>query len=154
MGLLSASPSSAAVGSAAAMDKPKPSTDGVVAFEAPNRNARAHCWQARDAFFECLERNSIIDSIKDAETAQRQCGEQSTLFEKECARSWVCFFFFFLSFFYFFLIFFSFFLSSSHPPALYHPYQKKKKKRTWRGSGEWGVGEYWGDGWFVWDFLK
>lgn len=86
MGLLSAS-------SPSAVDKPKPSTDG--AFGAPNRNARAHCWQARDAFFECLERNSIIDSINDAETAQRQCGEQSKVFDRECARSWVCFFFFF-----------------------------------------------------------
>ena len=86
MGLLSAS-------SPSAVDKPNPSTNGT--FEAPNRNARAHCWQARDAFFECLERNSIIDSINDAETAQRHCGEQSKVFDRECARSWVCFFFFF-----------------------------------------------------------
>lgn len=87
MGLLSASPSPAAVSST--VDKPKPSTDG--AFEAPDRNARVHCWQARDAFFECLEQNSIIDSIKDAERAQRKCGEQSRHFEKECAKSWVWF---------------------------------------------------------------
>ncbi|MCJ1269210.1 hypothetical protein MMC22_009099 [Lobaria immixta] len=48
---------------------PKPSPDG--GFEAPNRNARAHCWQARDAFFGCLERNAIVDSIKDADQAQK-----------------------------------------------------------------------------------
>lgn len=67
---------------------PKPSPDG--AFEAPNRTARANCWRARDQFFDCLERNAIIDSIKDKEGAQSACGEESKGFDKECASSWVC----------------------------------------------------------------
>lgn len=66
---------------------PKPSSDG--AYEAPDRNARAICWQARDVFFECLERNAIVDSIKDADQAQKLCGEQGKGFERDCARSWV-----------------------------------------------------------------
>lgn len=66
---------------------PKPSPDG--AYEAPNRNARAHCWQARDAFFECLDRHAIIDSIKDADQAQKLCGEEGKGFERDCASSWV-----------------------------------------------------------------
>lgn len=66
---------------------PKPLPDG--GYEAPNRNARAHCWQARDAFFDCLERNAIVDSIKDADQAQKLCGEEGKGFERDCASSWV-----------------------------------------------------------------
>lgn len=66
---------------------PKPLPDG--GYEAPNRNARAHCWQARDAFFDCLERNGIEDSIKDADQAQKLCGEEGKGFERDCASSWV-----------------------------------------------------------------
>lgn len=69
---------------------PKPSPDG--GFEAPNRKARAHCWQARDAFFGCLERNAIVDSIKDADQAQKLCGEEGKGFERDCASSWVIYF--------------------------------------------------------------
>lgn len=81
MGLLSASMSSELP------PTPKPSPDG--AYEAPNRNARAHCWQARDTFFECLERNAIVDSIKYAGQAQKLCGEEGKGFERDCASSWV-----------------------------------------------------------------
>ena len=65
----------------------KPSPDG--AFEAPNRDRRAHCWQARDAFFACLEQNNIVDSLKDKEAADAHCGEEGKGLERECASSWV-----------------------------------------------------------------
>lgn len=67
---------------------PKPSADG--GFEAPNRVARAHCYKARDAFFECLERNAIVDGIKDKDRAQSVCGEEGKALDRECASSWVC----------------------------------------------------------------
>lgn len=66
---------------------PAPSADG--AYIAPDRNARAHCWEARDTFFACLERNDIVDSIKEKEKAGSVCGNEDREFGKECAKSWV-----------------------------------------------------------------
>ena len=57
--------------------------------EAPNRNQRVHCWEARDAFFRCLDQNSIIDSIADHELAREQCSKEGVAFEESCASSWV-----------------------------------------------------------------
>ncbi len=68
---------------------PTPSPDG--AFEAPDRQSRAHCWRARDAFFACLELNGIVDSIREKERADGACGVEGKGFEKDCAASWVCF---------------------------------------------------------------
>lgn len=56
---------------------------------APNRSQRAKCWEARDAFFECLDRNSIIDSVKEDKKAKEVCGGENVKFEKECVASWV-----------------------------------------------------------------
>ena len=65
-----------------------PSPDG--AFEAPNRVSRAQCWAARDNFFACLERNDIVDSIREKEKADTLCGTEGKGLERECAASWVC----------------------------------------------------------------
>ncbi|KAK4971245.1 hypothetical protein LTR66_011448 [Elasticomyces elasticus] len=75
---------------ATAPTAPKPSSDG--GYIAPDRNARAHCWEARDAFFQCLDRNSIIDSIKEKDKAAETCGKEGQVFEKNCASSWVEYF--------------------------------------------------------------
>ncbi|OCK99506.1 uncharacterized protein K441DRAFT_627875 [Cenococcum geophilum 1.58] len=69
---------------------PKPSSDG--AFEAPSRSDRALCWEARDAFFECLDRNDILDSIKDRDAAEKACGKLDQEFQRNCAGSWVQYF--------------------------------------------------------------
>jgi cytochrome c oxidase assembly factor 6 len=66
---------------------PKISTDGTP--EAPDRNERKHCWEARDAFFKCLDHNSIVDAIKDGGLAGDRCGAEGVAFEKNCASSWV-----------------------------------------------------------------
>ena len=66
---------------------PKASRDGTP--EAPNRDQRAHCWEARDAFFKCLDANGIVDSIKDESVAGARCGTESRAFERDCASSWV-----------------------------------------------------------------
>ena len=66
---------------------PTPSADG--AFEAPDRQSRAHCWRARDEFFACLERNGIVDSIREKDQAESVCGVEGKGFGKECAASWV-----------------------------------------------------------------
>lgn len=62
------------------------------AFEKPSRTNRAKCYEARDAFFECLDRNNILDSINSkagrAATANA-CAQADQDFEKNCAHSWV-----------------------------------------------------------------
>jgi cytochrome c oxidase assembly factor 6 len=72
---------------ATAESGPKASTDG--AFQAPSRTERAHCWEARDAFFKCLDHHSIIDSIKEHSLAGERCGKEGQAFERDCASSWV-----------------------------------------------------------------
>lgn len=57
---------------------------------APNRSQRARCWEARDAFFRCLDANGIIDSLKGKELAAEKCGKEDVEFSKECVGSWVC----------------------------------------------------------------
>ncbi|KAL8931559.1 MAG: hypothetical protein Q9216_007158, partial [Gyalolechia sp. 2 TL-2023] len=52
---------------------PKPTADG--GFIAPDRSTRDRCYEARDAFFECLDRVSIVDSIKEADKAEESCGK-------------------------------------------------------------------------------
>jgi len=67
---------------------PKPSSDG--GFIAPDRSARAVCWEGRDAFFACLDREGIIDSVRNSEKANKACAPELEAFEKACASSWVC----------------------------------------------------------------
>lgn len=62
------------------------------AFESPSRTNRVKCYEARDAFFECLDRNNILDSINFKENqaaAKKACGSEDLVFEKNCAHSWV-----------------------------------------------------------------
>ncbi|KAH0547946.1 hypothetical protein GP486_008313 [Trichoglossum hirsutum] len=68
----------------------KDPTDKIVG--APSRNQRAHCWEARDAFFKCLDENSIIDSITNHDLAERTCGREGAAFDRSCASSWVQYF--------------------------------------------------------------
>ncbi|KAF2835924.1 hypothetical protein M501DRAFT_997633 [Patellaria atrata CBS 101060] len=62
------------------------------AYEAPDRNKRQECWDARDGFFACLDKAGIIDSIKDKDAAMLKCGAQLKAFEANCASSWVTYF--------------------------------------------------------------
>jgi cytochrome c oxidase assembly factor 6 len=62
------------------------------AFEKPSRTNRAKCYEARDAFFECLDRNNILDSINSKAgraATQTACAPSDQAFEKNCAHSWV-----------------------------------------------------------------
>lgn len=62
---------------------------------APDRTERRRCWEARDAYFACLDRNGILDALKDEKATARACGPEGAGFEKDCAREWVSLFFFF-----------------------------------------------------------
>ncbi|KAI9791518.1 MAG: hypothetical protein M1816_003862 [Peltula sp. TS41687] len=57
--------------------------------EAPNRNQREHCYEARDIFYGCLDRHNIVDSIKDEKLAAQKCGAEGRSFETNCASTWV-----------------------------------------------------------------
>ncbi len=62
------------------------------AFESPTRSNRQQCYAARDAFFECLDKNNILDSINTNDgkkKAAASCGQLDQEFEKNCAHTWV-----------------------------------------------------------------
>jgi Cytochrome oxidase c subunit VIb len=55
----------------------------------PDRASRVKCWDARDKFFGCLDKNDIIDSVEEDTKARKQCPSEFQEFEKECIASWV-----------------------------------------------------------------
>lgn len=59
---------------------------------APDRTSRQRCYEGRDMFFTCLDRNDILDAIKDDKEARRKCGKEIAEFETACSRAWVCVF--------------------------------------------------------------
>lgn len=67
--------------------KPKISADGTPI--APGRSERAKCWEARDVYFQCLDKHDIVDSIKEGERAAKECSAEGKCFEANCATSWV-----------------------------------------------------------------
>ncbi|EAT78060.2 hypothetical protein HBI56_198580 [Parastagonospora nodorum] len=76
-------------------DEGGPAKTSGGAFEQPNRSNRKQCYAARDAFFECLDKNNVLDSINTKsgrEKAQTFCGQLDQEFEKNCAHSWVEYF--------------------------------------------------------------
>jgi len=69
-----------------------PSSDASkekAAYEAPDRVKRAKCWDSRDAYFQCLNKNNILDAIREKEAAEKACAKESASFEQNCASSWV-----------------------------------------------------------------
>ncbi|KAE8448707.1 hypothetical protein EG329_008922 [Mollisiaceae sp. DMI_Dod_QoI] len=82
MGFFSTSPASPPA--------PKISSDGAPI--APDRSERAKCWEARDAYFACLDKNNIVDSITEKDKAAKACGAEGRGFEGNCASSWVTYF--------------------------------------------------------------
>lgn len=68
-------------------DSNKASDGGRIA---PDRSSRARCWEGRDMFFSCLDRNDILDGIKDDKEARRKCAKEVAEFEAACSQTWVC----------------------------------------------------------------
>ncbi|KAJ9631288.1 hypothetical protein H2204_008230 [Knufia peltigerae] len=66
--------------------RPKSSDGG---FVAPDRNSRELCYESRDNFFNCLDKNDILDAIKEDDKARKACAKEVTDFERDCARTWV-----------------------------------------------------------------
>ncbi|KAI9745883.1 MAG: hypothetical protein M1818_000564 [Claussenomyces sp. TS43310] len=71
---------------------PKISSDGTPI--APDRSQRSKCWEARDAYFSCLDKHDIVDSLSSVNKskANKECAQESKGFETNCATSWVQYF--------------------------------------------------------------
>jgi cytochrome c oxidase assembly factor 6 len=67
--------------------RPKSKDGGYVA---PDRNAREVCYESRDIFFECLDKNNILDAVREDEKSRQVCPQEVKDYERDCARSWVC----------------------------------------------------------------
>ncbi|KAI0381374.1 cytochrome oxidase c subunit VIb-domain-containing protein [Hypomontagnella monticulosa] len=61
---------------------------------APDRTERKQCWDARDNFYKCLDKNDVVDSLNGdgKKIAEKQCAQESKAFEQNCASAWVTYF--------------------------------------------------------------
>ncbi|KAL2260437.1 hypothetical protein VTK26DRAFT_5534 [Humicola hyalothermophila] len=59
---------------------------------APTRAERQRCWEARDAYFACLDAHNIVDALKEDKKAAKVCAGESAGFERDCAAQWVTYF--------------------------------------------------------------
>lgn len=84
---------------------------------APDRTERKRCWEARDLYFSCLDRNDILDAIKDEKRAASACKAESAVFERDCAREWVGLIYILFSF-YLFIFFLPVFLFINSSPSI------------------------------------
>lgn len=57
----------------------------------PTRAERQRCWEARDAYFACLDANNIVDALKEDKKAARACPDETAEFKRDCAAQWVSF---------------------------------------------------------------
>lgn len=57
----------------------------------PTRAERKKCWESRDIYFGCLDKNNIIDVVKPegAAAAKKACSAENKLIERDCAAQWV-----------------------------------------------------------------
>ncbi|ORY49301.1 cytochrome oxidase c subunit VIb-domain-containing protein [Leucosporidium creatinivorum] len=55
----------------------------------PDRSARQQCWDARDRYFGCLDKNSIVVP---GQEEGKTCKAEDTDYRKLCAASWVEYF--------------------------------------------------------------
>ncbi len=64
---------------------------GSTKAEKPNatsREDRSKCWEARDAYFSCLD----VAEVVVPGTEGSKCPSQRNAYEQNCAKSWVCLF--------------------------------------------------------------
>jgi cytochrome c oxidase assembly factor 6 len=67
-------------------ETPKPEKK---ALTFPDRATRVKCWDSRDVFFACLDKQGIVDSIKEDEKARNHCSAELKDFDQNCAAAWV-----------------------------------------------------------------
>jgi cytochrome c oxidase assembly factor 6 len=59
---------------------------------APDRSERKRCWEARDGFYQCLDKHNVIDATRGEgkAIATKECANENKKFEQDCAAAWVC----------------------------------------------------------------
>ncbi|KAG5716498.1 hypothetical protein E4T56_gene9513 [Termitomyces sp. T112] len=57
-------------------------------LDATSRQDRQHCWEARDAYFACLDREGVIKAGEEGKT----CSSESRKYQENCAKSWIEYF--------------------------------------------------------------
>ncbi|KAF9261914.1 hypothetical protein L218DRAFT_960869 [Marasmius fiardii PR-910] len=56
----------------------------------PSRDDRQKCWEARDAYFSCLDAVGVVKAGE--ERSKGACESENLVYEKSCARSWIEYF--------------------------------------------------------------
>ncbi|KAL6942181.1 hypothetical protein ACO0QE_003347 [Hanseniaspora vineae] len=61
---------------------------------APSRSSRKLCWEKRDIYFACLDKNQILDSLDPAQQGKIKsvCKKEQQEFDYNCATSWIQYF--------------------------------------------------------------
>ncbi|RMZ89657.1 hypothetical protein DV736_g3100, partial [Chaetothyriales sp. CBS 134916] len=59
---------------------PKSKDGGYIA---PDRNAREQCYESRDLFFRCLDKNDILDAISEDDKTRRLCTQEIKYFKEK-----------------------------------------------------------------------
>lgn len=59
-----------------------------------NRSSRKHCWDARDEFFQCLDKINVVNALDPAVEGKvnKSCSTQEKKFNENCATSWISYF--------------------------------------------------------------
>jgi hypothetical protein len=78
--------SSSSSSSSSQPSKPIAADGGYIA---PDRSARQRCYDSRDRLFACLDRNDILDAVKEDDRSHKVCGGENDGYERDCARAWV-----------------------------------------------------------------
>lgn len=62
--------------------------------EPPKRSSREKCWESRDLFFACIDKQGIDSPLdpKFAKTIKKECDSEDKQFSKDCVASWVKYF--------------------------------------------------------------
>ncbi|ODV70919.1 Coa6p CYBJADRAFT_169871 [Cyberlindnera jadinii NRRL Y-1542] len=70
------------------------SSSSDTATVAPNRSKRQVCWDARDEYLNCLEKNNVLNPFEDkySSVIKKECAQQEKEFESKCVKSWVHYF--------------------------------------------------------------
>ena len=55
----------------------------------PLRSEREVCYNARNVFFTCCDRNNIVNPLRDVDRVQRLCRGEKERFDRHCMSSWV-----------------------------------------------------------------
>ncbi|KAI0148537.1 oxidoreductase-like protein [Xylariaceae sp. FL1272] len=61
---------------------------------APDRTERQQCWDARDAYYNCLDKHDVVDALNGAgkKKSDKECAVEDSAFQQNCASAWVTYF--------------------------------------------------------------